>query len=96
MEKSAYFESLSSTIREQMDAHSTADLISIISQEMPIDVTAVFIEATKIKNSMISSITDIGSLTGISFLLGHGSKFKILVSCADKDRIEDLSYIKLG
>ena len=94
--KSASFESLFSTIRGQMDAHSTADLISIISQEIPIDITAAYMESTKIKNSMISSMTDIGSLTGISFLLGNGSKSKSLVSCADKDRIEDLSYIKLG
>ena len=94
--KSASFESLSSTIRGQMEAHSSVDLISIISQEMPIDVTAAYMESTKIKNSMMSSMTDIGSLSGISFLLGDGSKAQSLVSCADKDRIEDLSYIKIG
>ena len=57
--KSASFESLSSTIRGQMEAHNTADLISIISQEMPIDVTAAYMESIQIRDSIMYSMTNI-------------------------------------
>ena len=94
--KSASFESLSSTIRGQMESYSSADLISVISQELPVDVTTAFMESMKIKDTMVSSMTNIDTLSGISFLHGNGQKSKSLASGEAKDRIEDLCYIKLS
>ena len=93
MEKSASFESLSSTIRGQMESYSSADLISVISQELPVDVTTAFMESMKIKDTMVSSMTNIDTLSGISFLHGNGQKSESLASGEAKDRIEDLCYI---
>ena len=77
MEKSASFESLSSTIRGQMEAHNTVDLISIISQEMPIDVTAAYMESIQIRDSIMYSMTNIGSLSSIFFYLATVVKLKV-------------------
>ena len=41
-------------------------------------------------------MTDIETLYGVSFLHGTGHKSKSLVSYDAKDRIEDLSFIKLS
>ena len=40
--KCASFESLATTVRRKMDLHSTADLVSVVSPELPIDVATVF------------------------------------------------------
>ena len=74
MEKSASFESLSSTVRGQVEIQNTADLISVISQEIPIDVTTAFMESTLVKKKIMSSMTDISNLTGLAFLHSDGKK----------------------
>ena len=93
--KSASFESLSSTIRGQIDVQNTADLISVISQEIPIDVTTAFMESTRVKEKIIGSMTDISNLSGLAFLHSDGKKAKNLTSCDVKDRVADLAYIHL-
>ena len=75
--KSASFESLSSTIRGQIDVQNTADLISVISQEIPIDVTTAFTESTRVKEKIFGSMTDINNLTGLACLHSDGKKWKI-------------------
>ena len=77
MGKSASFETLSSTIRGQIEIQNTADLISVVSQEIPIDVTAAFMESTRVKEKSMSSITDIGNLTGLAFLHSDEKKLRI-------------------
>merc|ERR1740124_2175111 len=66
--KSASFKSLSSTVCGQIGVHNTAYLISIISQEMPIDITTALMEFMKIKEALISRMTDINTLSGVDFL----------------------------
>jgi len=78
-----------------MDVHNESDLMTIISQEMPIDVTAAHIESTRVKNKVIASMTDVENLSGIAFLLGSGQKAKNLELCDLKHCIADLSYIKV-
>ena len=50
--KSASFENLSSTVRGQIEIQNTADLISVISQEIHIDVTTAFMESTLVKKKL--------------------------------------------
>ena len=45
---------------------------------------------------MVSSMTNIDTLSGISLLHSNGHTSKSLASFDAKDRIEDLCYIKLG
>jgi len=63
---------------------------------MPIDVTAEHMESTKVKNTVLASMTDVENLSGIAFLLGSGQKAKNLEMCVLKHRIADLSYFKVG
>jgi len=78
-----------------MDVHNASDLMTIISQKIPIDVTAAHMESTRIKNKVIASVTNVENLSGTAFLLGSGQKDKDLESCELKHRIADLSYIKV-
>jgi len=48
--KRASFEIIFMTIRAQVDVQNTADLISVTSQEFPINVTTAFIESTRAEN----------------------------------------------
>ena len=79
-EKSVALDSLFSTIRGQMDIYNTADLILVMPQEMPIDVTSSFMESSKLKLDIVASMTDVCNLTGLSFLNGSGDKSKTLKS----------------
>ena len=94
--KSTSFESLCSTMRGQVDIHSVSDLVSIISHEIPIDVNSAFIESTRIKESVISSMTVIMNLTGLAFMHSGGSTAKNLVPPKLADRHADISFIQLG
>jgi len=63
---------------------------------MPIDVTTAFMESIKVKETAISRMTDINTLSGLAFLNISGHTAVSLASCNAKDRIEDLAFIKLG
>ena len=76
--KSALFDSLLSAIQGQIDVQNTADLISVISQEIPIDITAAFMDSTRLKNNIISGMNNIGNLTGLAFLHSDSKKAKNL------------------
>jgi len=84
--KSASFESISTTIRAQANVRNTVDLISVISQEVPIDVTTVFMESTRAKKRIISNMPAAGYLSGVAFLHSDGRKTKNLFSSEKKTR----------
>ena len=48
------------------------------------------------KDKIMDSMTDINNLVGLAFLHSDGKKAKNLASCDLKDRLIDLTYIKLG
>ena len=47
--RSESFNSLASTMQAQIDVHGTADLLSVISSEFPIDITTAYMESKKVK-----------------------------------------------
>ena len=96
LKKSALFKSPSSTIQGQIDVHNTADLISVISQEVPIDVVTAFMESTRVKKKIFSRMTVIDNLAGLAFLHSNGKKAKNLASCDLKDCASDMAYIRLS
>ena len=53
-------------------------------------------ESSALKSDIISSMTNVCNLTGLSFLHSNGDKAKTLKSCDLKDRPSDLAYIKLS
>ena len=94
--KNTSFMSLSSTMRAQMDVYPTSDIMSLISQEIPIDAATMYMGSTKVKDILISRMTDVENLFGLAFLHSGGSKAKNIESCDMKHRIADLAYIRLG
>ena len=72
--KSALFESLSATIRGWEDMQNTADLVIVMSQEIPIDVTSVFIESSRAKADIIASTKTVCNLSNLAFLHSNGQK----------------------
>ena len=94
--KSASFESLCTTLRGQADIHVVSDLLSLASLEIPIDTTSAYMEATRIKDAVVSSTYDILNLTGLAFIRTDGNQIQNLVSSKLEDRKEDMVYIKLG
>ena len=61
----------------QIDIHNTVDLMSVVSQDMPIGVTVAFMESKRIKERIIASMTDVDNLSGLAFLYSSGQKSKI-------------------
>ena len=70
--KCVSLESLLSTIQRKIDVQNTVDLISVISQQIPINVTTAFMKSTRVKENIISSMTIIDNLTGLTFLHSDG------------------------
>jgi len=94
--KSATFESILSTICIKINVQNTADLMSIMSQEMPADVTEACMESTRCKEKIIASMTDVNNLSGLDFLHSNSHKSKNLACYNKKDRYVNVTYIKLG
>ena len=94
--KGSSFESLASTMCGQLDVHDTADLISVISSEIPIDVTSTFMEANRVNEAVIASLNHVSNLLAIFFLYSSGNSTKNSASINLKDRIADIVYIKFS
>ena len=50
-----------------MENLSIPDLVTVLSTEIPLDTTTVFVEATEINKDVITRIFEINNLSGISF-----------------------------
>ena len=94
--KSALFEILATTMRSQFNVHDTADLISDILSEIPIDVITALMEPGRVKDVVMLSLTNVSNLSNLTFLHNIGLHAKILVSTVLKYCIADLTFIKLG
>ena len=53
--KSASFESLTSSIRGQMDVHSSSDLVTVIAGELPIDLTTSYMESKLVNKKSLQT-----------------------------------------
>ena len=66
------FESLADTIQAQMEVHGTTDLVSFIISKIPLDVTTVYMELSKLKESVMSDLTNICIFYHLVFLHSNG------------------------
>ena len=94
--KSASFESLASSVKGQMDVHSCSELATLISSELPIDVTTAYMESKVVREDILSCMTKVENLTGLAFLSSTGHTVKSLASVAIEDRLPDITFIKLA
>ena len=63
---------------------------------MHIGVTSAFMEASRVKEAVIASLTHVSNLSAIYFLYSSGNTTKKLASLDLKDRIADIAYIKFS
>lgn len=60
----------------QMDVPNTSNLMSVISTETPIDVTAAFVASIQLTEAIIFSLTLVYNLSGLTFLQSRGQTCK--------------------
>ena len=78
-----------------MEVYSTTDLVSVTSQEISIDVTTAFMKSMKIKETIISCMTDIDTLLGLAFINSSGHNTTSLALCNTKSYTRDLTFVKM-
>jgi len=67
-EKIVSFDSLANDMRRQIWSHTITKLTSVISNDLPVDTTTAFMEASEVKENIIKNVLNINNLVGISFL----------------------------
>ena len=83
-------------MRKHMEDISISDLTSVVANELPIDITNAFVEATAIKDTIMSQGFNVSNLSGVSFLKSNGNLVKLPTSLDIADRTEDLSFVRVG
>ena len=81
-------------MHSQMCTQSIPELVSVVANEMPIDTTTAYVEATETKKLIVSAVLKIENLVGNAFLLSNGCTAKSPSSLALDDRTEDITYVK--
>ena len=51
-----------------MDTLSIPDLVTIVSSEIPVDSTTVYVKASDMKKLVIGSVSCVANLTGMAFV----------------------------
>ena len=93
-QKTSSFDSLSNTLRSHIDNLSILDLLNIVSTEVPLDTTTLYVAAEVVKKQILVSILDVSNLTGVSFLNGTGGLAKTPATTANTDRTKDIVYTR--
>ena len=66
-QKASSFGTLFDTVSNLIDAHSVADVISLVSTELPIDTSAAYQEVQYASKNILNSILEIGNLEPLAF-----------------------------
>ena len=92
--KSASFDILVNSVDSLVDAHSVADVVSLVSNELPIDTSASFQEAQAAAKTIINSVLNPNFLEPVAFLNSVGSEVKIGDPTDLSTRPVDITYIR--
>ena len=79
-----------------MDNLSIPDLVTMVSTEISLDNTTVFMEVDVIKKDILTRIFDVSNRSVISFLINDEGITKTPLSVAYKDCTKDLTFIRLS
>lgn len=93
--KAAGFNQLTHAVSSLLDTHDVADLISLISQELPISTNVAFQEAQAEANKIMVSVLDVDNLTASAFVNSSGKVVKLKSDALDK-RPEGITYFRFG
>lgn len=93
--KSASFEKLCITLKNQKQSHPIADLVTALESVLPIEITPALEEATFIQHNVIQESTKIENLKPLNFLSAGG--FKINVTDPDVKKCPSgVTYVRLN
>lgn len=92
--KSACFDRLEHTLRQQLHSHSVAEIITALDESLPIDTTVATENALSTRNKIIDGATKIANLEPVAFLGKDEAGIDVEDPAVDK-RPEDISYIRL-
>ena len=93
--KSACFDKLESTLKNQLTTHQIPDIISALDEALPIEVTAAIELATNVRSKVIAAATKVENLEPIAFLDSNED----IIEVPDADvakRPEDITFILLA
>jgi len=88
--KAASFENLCNTVHSLHEAHSTADIMALITTEIPMDTGTAFQEAQAASKVVMNHVYNIGNLNPSAFLNSVGKTLKV----APTARPEDLTFFR--
>jgi len=92
--KSGCFENLYNTAHSLLEAHSTADIMALIAQEIPMDTGAAFQEAQAAAKVVTDEVFNICNLHPSAFLNSDGKTLKFAPTVKLSDRPEDLTFFR--
>ena len=90
--KAASFENLCNTAQSLLEAHSTADIMALITKEIPMDTGADFQEAKVAAKMIIDNVFNIANLNPNAFLNSDGKTLKFAPTGDLSKRPEDLTF----
>ena len=92
--KSASFTTLKDTIYPLAETHTVADVVSLVSNELPLDTGAAFQEAQSVTKKLMESCISIPYLEPLAFLTSAG-KVKTIDNVSDlKSCPDDITFFK--
>ena len=92
--KSASFSTLATAVEGLVDAHSVADIMSLVSSELPNDTGAAFQESANSAKMIVDSILNVGFLDPVAWLTSGGNDIKIPDPTDLSVRFPDIHFIR--
>ena len=92
-QKSACFGSLFNALSDLVAAHSVADVVSLVSNELPLDTTATFHEAQSASKTVLDPAINIDNLEPLVFLNSAGSAFSMTDFSDLEKRPADVTFV---
>ena len=93
--KSACFDSLQTTIYNLAESHTVADIISLVSQELPLDTGASYQASEAAAKSVIANVCKINILEPLCFLSSSGRTLAITDPDDLDARPDDITYLRV-
>ena len=93
-QKAASFGTLFDTVFNLVDAHSVADVISLVSSELPIDTSAAYQESQSASKDILDEILNVNNLEPVSFLTSDGKAVSMMDFPDLEKRPTDVTFVK--
>ena len=93
-QKASSFDTLFDTVSNSVDANSVADVISLVSTELPIDTSAAYQEAQSASKGILDSVLKISNLEPLAFSNSTGATMSMINFSDLEKRPADITFVK--